>query len=118
MRVRDVAESDALGDAVDDVRPTDRLVDSAVVLAAKANGPDLQMQRLMRRTGRGGPSSPPLLEINPRHKLIAALAARAAAGETLRDEAETLFDLACIQDGEAPRNPSSFAKRVAAALVA
>jgi molecular chaperone HtpG len=74
------------------------------------------MQRLMRRTGRGGPSTPPLLEINPRHKLIAALAARADSGEDLKDAAETLLDLARIQDGEAPANPAAFARRVAAAL--
>jgi molecular chaperone HtpG len=106
----------ALGDQVDDVRPTDRLVESAVALSAKATGPDLQMQRLMRRTGRPGPASPPLLEINPHHRLIAALAARADAGEDLKEAAETLLDLARIQDGEAPPNPAAFARRVAAAL--
>jgi molecular chaperone HtpG len=106
----------ALGDQVDDVRPTDRLVDSAVVLSAKSSGPDLQMQRLMRRTGRAGPAMPPLLEINPRHKLIAALAARAESGDDLKDAAETLLDLARIQDGEPPKNPAAFARRVAAAL--
>ena len=44
----------ALGDAVAEVRATDRLVDSAVVLAAGTAGPDLQMQRLLRRAGRAG----------------------------------------------------------------
>ena len=70
----------ALGDAVDDVRPTDRLVGSAAVLAAPTHGPDLQMQRLLRRTGRAGPPLPPILEINPRHALIHALALQADAG--------------------------------------
>jgi molecular chaperone HtpG len=106
----------ALGAQVDDVRPTDRLVESAVALSAKSTGPDLQMQRLMRRTGRPAASSPPVLEINPRHKLIAALAARAAFGDELKDAAETLLDLARIQDGEPPANPGAFARRVAAAL--
>jgi molecular chaperone HtpG len=98
------------------VRATDRLVDSAVVLSAKSSGPDLQLQRLMRRTGRAGPNTPPMLEINPRHKLIASLAARAEAGDTLTDAAETLLDLARIQDGEPPRNPAAFARRVTEAL--
>jgi molecular chaperone HtpG len=106
----------ALGDLVDDVRGTDRLVESAVVLAAKAQGPDLQMQRLMRRTGRSAPASAPLLEINPYHPLIAALAARAEAGEDLKDMAATLLDLARVQDGEPPRDPAAFARRIAAAL--
>ena len=107
----------ALGDRVDDVRTTDRLVDSAVVLTAKVAGPDLQMQRLMRRTGRGGAASAPVLEINPRHRLIAALAARADAGEALGEVAETLLDVARIQDGESPGDAAAFARRVVAALI-
>jgi molecular chaperone HtpG len=106
----------ALGDAVDDVRPTDRLTDSAVVLAASGKGPDLQMQRLMRRSGREMPAMAPLLEINPRHALIRHLAARAASGEDVAEAALTLLDLARIQEGEAPRDPAGFARRVARAL--
>jgi molecular chaperone HtpG len=106
----------ALGDAVDDVRPTDRLVGSAAVLAAPVHGPDLQMQRLLRRTGRAGPPLPPILEINPRHALIRVLAAQADAGGDVKEAAETLFDLARVQDGETPRDPAAFARRVAAAL--
>jgi molecular chaperone HtpG len=106
----------ALGDAVDDVRPTDRLVGSAAVLAAPTHGPDLQMQRLLRRTGRSGPALPPILELNPRHALIRSLAARLDAGADIKEAAETLFDLARVQDGEAPRDAAAFARRVAAAL--
>ena len=110
------ALKDALGGAVDDVRTTDRLVGSAAVLAARSNGPDLQMQRLMRRAGRPMPAIPPVLEINPRHALIAALAGQLAAGNDIKEPAETLLDLARVQDGESPRDPAAFARRVAAAL--
>jgi molecular chaperone HtpG len=106
----------ALGDAVDDVRPTDRLVGSAAVLAASSKGPDLQMQRLLRRTGRGGPALPPILEINPRHSLIRALVEQVNAGQDVAEAAETLLDLARVQEGEPPRDPAAFARRVAAAL--
>ena len=68
----------ALGDGVSDVRSTGRLTDSAVVLAAGDKGPDLQMQRLMRRAGRAMLPAAPVLEVNPRHKLIEALAGRLA----------------------------------------
>ena len=105
----------ALGDAVTEVRATDRLVDSAVVLAA-GTGPDLQMQRLMRRAGRTSYAAPPVLEINPRHRLVAALAAKAAAGEEVAEAAGLLLDLARIQDGDLPRDPATFARRVEAAL--
>ncbi|KAB1081890.1 molecular chaperone HtpG [Methylobacterium soli] len=103
----------ALSADVSDVRATDRLVDSAVVLSASGSGPDLQMQRLLRRAGRGG-GSLPVLEINPHHALIRALAegpesdVPAAAG--------TLLDLARIQDGDTPRDPVAFARTIAAAL--
>lgn len=105
----------ALGEAVSDVRATDRLVESAVVLAAKS-GPDLQMQRLMRRAGRDGFAVAPVLEINPRHKLIASLAEALAAGHPIADQAQTLLDLARLQDGDMPTDPAGFARRIEAAL--
>ena len=106
----------ALGDAVADVRATDRLVDSAVVLAAAGFGPDLQMQRLMRRHGRDGYGPAPALEVNPRHALIHSLAQKLEAGADLADTAHTLFDLARVQDGEMPTDPAAFARRITAVL--
>jgi molecular chaperone HtpG len=104
----------ALAGDVADVRATDRLVDSAVVLAASAAGPDLQMQRLLKRAGRSFGASMPVLEINPRHPLI-----RTLAGRTELDDAPgLLLDLARVQDGEAPRDPAGFARKMAAALAA
>ena len=107
----------ALGDAVAEVRGTDRLVDSAVVLAAASYGPDLQMQRLMRRHNKGAMAMPPTLEVNARHPLLHALAAQVAAGSDVTEAAETLLDLARVQDGDLPRDPAAFARRVTAALV-
>jgi len=101
---------------VSDVRTTDRLVESAVVLGA-SSGPDLQMQRLLKRAGRGGFAPAPVLEINPRHKLVAGLAARVAAGEDVTEQAHLLVDLAHLQDGDLPKDPASFARRVEAALL-
>ena len=102
----------ALAGDVADVRATERLVGSAVVLAASASGPDLQMQRLLKRAGRSFGASLPVLEINPRHPLI-----RTLAGRTELDDAPgLLLDLARVQDGEAPRDPAGFARQMAAAL--
>ncbi len=105
-----------LGADIADARATDRLTDSAVVLAASEQGPDLQMLRLMRRSGRASPPTAPILELNPRHPLIRSLAERAAAHADIGDSARTLLDLARVQDGEAPRDPAAFARRVTAAL--
>ena len=108
----------ALGDEIAEARSTDRLVQSAVVLAASQSGPDLQMQRLMRRSGQKLPTSAPVLEINPHHALIRSLAAKLGRGEPIDEAARTLFDLARVQDGELPRDPAAFAQRVSTALVA
>jgi molecular chaperone HtpG len=107
---------EALKEEVSLVRATDRLVESAVVLAAPEHGPDLQMSRMLRRAGRptGGPL--PVLEINPRHPLIRRLAGSVATDTTLEETAGLLLDLARVQDGDSPRDPAGFARRVAAAL--
>jgi molecular chaperone HtpG len=107
----------ALGADVSDVRATDRLVESAVVLSASGHGPDLQMQRLLRRAGRGG-GGMPVLEINPRHPLIRSLGDKVASESDITEAAGTLLDLARVQDGDTPRDPVAFAQKVAAALAA
>lgn len=111
------ALKEALGADIADARVTDRLVQSAVVLAASQAGPDLQMQRLMRRSGQRMPASAPILEINPHHALIRALSAKTGRGEAITEAARTLLDLARVQDGESPVEPAAFARRVAEALV-
>ncbi|MGU3361270.1 molecular chaperone HtpG [Methylobacterium sp. M6A4_1b] len=111
------ALKEALGPDVSDVRATDRLVESAVVLSASGHGPDLQMQRLLRRAGRGG-GGMPVLEINPHHPLIRTLGAKVEAQEAISEAAGTLLDLARVQDGDTPRDPVAFAQKMAAALAA
>ena len=58
----------------------------------------------------------PVLEVNPRHPLLRRLADPAVAGEEAAETAGLLLDLARIQDGDGPRDPAGFARRVAAAL--
>jgi len=104
------------GEAVSDVRPTDRLVDSAVVLAPSGEGPDLQMQRLLRRAGRMNFALPPVFEINPRHTLIASLAGKVSAGADIGATANLLLELARVQDGDLPKDPAAFARGIEQAL--
>jgi len=102
----------ALGEGVSDVRATARLTDSAVVLAAGERGPDLQMQRLLRRAGRPLPPAAPVLEVNPRHALIEALGAKVEDTALIETAAATLLDLARVQEGDLPRDPALFARRI------
>ena len=107
---------DILKDHISDARATERLVESAAVLAAPQYGPDLQMSRMMRRAGRDTPGLLPVLEVNPRHSLIRHLAGPGLPEAELAETAGMLLDLALIQDGDGPRDPAEFARRVAAAL--
>ena len=63
-----------LGDAVAEVRVSDRLTDSAVCLVAAEHGPDRQLEKLLAGAGRIASAAKPILEVNPRHQLIVALA--------------------------------------------
>ena len=107
---------EALKAEVSEVRATDRLTDSAVVLAASQYGPDLALSRMLRRAGRAEGLGLPVLELNPRHPLIRKLAEGVATDTTLDETAGLLLDLARVQDGDAPRDPAAFARRVARAL--
>ncbi|WP_158927515.1 molecular chaperone HtpG [Acidisphaera sp. S103] len=106
----------ALGTRIADVRATARLTDSAVVLASDGKGPDLAMQRLMRRSGRAMMPTKPVLEVNPRHKLIEALSAKLDDTALIADAAETLLDLAQVQEGDLPADATAFARRVTTLL--
>ncbi len=106
----------ALGDRVADVRASARLTDSAVVLSSDGMGPDLAMQRLMRRAGRAMMPAKPVLEINPRHKLIETLSAKLDDTALIAEAAETLLDLAHVQEGDRPADATAFARRVTTLL--
>ena len=110
------AMKEALGESVADVRATGRLTDSVVVLAADDSGPDLQVQRLMRRAGRAAMPSRPILEVNPRHALIESLVAKQDDKALVKDVSETLLDLAKVQEGEPLRDAAGFARRVGTLL--
>ncbi len=108
----------SLKDKISDARMTLRLVDSPVILAADEHGPDLQLQRLMRRNDHSLPDMPPVLELNVHHAWIKSLAEKVKKEENINEEAVILLDLARVQDGELPIDPANFAKRIAEALTA
>jgi molecular chaperone HtpG len=106
-----------LGDAVSDVRASERLTESAVCLVAPEHAMDRQLERLLAGAGRLPAVAKPVLEINPRHDLIAKLSTLGGDDELLReDAAHLLFDEARIADGEAPADPRGFAARLARVL--
>jgi len=103
----------ALGEKVSDVTASTRLSGSPALLVAGAHGPDLAMQRLLRRAGRPVYGPAPKLEINPEHALIKALAGRT---DDLDNDANLLLDLAKLQEGDLPDDPAGFVRKIAEAL--
>ena len=65
---------ETLGDKVEDVVESKRLVDSAATLVVGASGMDRQMERMMKMMNQDIPGSKKILEINPSHPLIKNLA--------------------------------------------
>jgi molecular chaperone HtpG len=103
-----------LGDAVSDVRVSERLTESAVCLVAPEQGLDRELEKLLAGAGRLPETAKPVLEINPRHELIGRLSTLGDADEAFRvDAAHLLFDEARIADGEAPTDPRAFSARLA-----
>jgi len=103
-----------LGDAVSDVRPSDRLMNSAVCLVAPEHGPDRQLEKLLAGTGRLKVSTKPILEINPHHDIIKKLSLLGDGDRSFKqDVAHLLFDEARILEGDRPENPRKFSDRLA-----
>jgi molecular chaperone HtpG len=98
----------SLGDQVSDVRASQRLTASASCLVAGNHGPDRELERLLARQNRGV-GTKPILEINLRHPLVAAIA---QAGENAADLSFLLLEQAQILDGELPEDPAAFANRL------
>jgi molecular chaperone HtpG len=105
----------ALGDRVADVRASTRLTTSASCLVAGSHGPDRELERLLSQQNRGTRTKP-ILEVNLRHPLVAAIA---KSGENKDQEKPTTDDLslllleqAQILDGELPEDTAAFAARL------
>ena len=107
------AVKEQLGDQVSEVRASQRLTDSAACLVAAAGGRDRELERLLARQERGV-GAKPVLELNMRHEIVKALAR--SIGEKKESDVADLSALllaqAQILDGEVPRDPAAFARRL------
>jgi molecular chaperone HtpG len=101
----------SLGDRVTDVRASTRLTTSASCLVAGSHGPDRELERILSQQARGVRTKP-ILEINLRHPLVAAIAKAQADPKTADDLSLLLLEQAQILDGELPEDPAAFAARI------
>ncbi|MGB8277256.1 MAG: molecular chaperone HtpG [Methylovirgula sp.] len=108
-----------LSEVVEDVRASDRLSESPACLIAPDHGLDRRLERLLAEHGQLGAMSKPVLEINPTHPLVAALAEHVTHSDkaTLNDIIWLLFEEARLMDGERPQDTSGFAARLTRVLI-
>ena len=108
--------ADVLGEHVDEVRATQRLVDSpaCLVLAEDQLGP--QMRRMMEAAGQSMPAPKPILEVNLQHPLLQRLAGFEDGHQEFDTFAALLLDQAMLAEGQLPVDPAATAKRMQAIL--
>ena len=106
----------ALGEAVKDVKISERLTDSAVCLVADEGDLDIHLERLLRQHQRLDQTAKRILEINAKHKLIQRLAGqigKEGGSAVVTEVALVLLDQARIVEGEPLPDPAEFARRLA-----
>ncbi|MCB1557048.1 MAG: molecular chaperone HtpG [Alphaproteobacteria bacterium] len=116
-RLREQIES-ILAQEIEAVRFSARLTGSPVCLVAAAGAVDMHMERVLKIHQNYSPQSQRVLELNPKHPLIAKLAAlpegsASESDETLAKAAHLLLDQARIIQGEPVANPARFAQDMA-----
>jgi molecular chaperone HtpG len=105
---------EALGDAVSDVRPSDRLTDSVACLVAAEEGPDRQLEKLLAGAGRLKAGAKPILEVNARHDIVLAVAGLSDSERELKEDvAHLLLDEARVLEGDRPSEAKQFCDRLA-----
>ena len=104
-----------LGEKVKDVRISKKLTDSPVCLAVDSMAMDIRMERYLLDQKQILAASAKILEINPSNAIVKSLNEKItsdAGREEAAETAQTLFDLACIIEGEPISNAKDFSKRV------
>ena len=92
---------DALGAAVEEVKVSDRLVDSPVCFVQKGEQISQQMRSLYKAMGQPLPEERRVMELNPENPLIQKISAEAEKPDfNAEDWSGVLMGLASIADGE------------------
>jgi molecular chaperone HtpG len=105
---------ETLGDRVEEVMESDRLVDSAATLVVGKSGMDPQMERMMKMFDKDYSGQKKILELNMRHPLIRNLA---ALNESHRDDAllkqsiEQMYEAALLIENNLS-SPADFVRRM------
>ncbi|WP_028485063.1 molecular chaperone HtpG [Thioalkalivibrio sp. ALE17] len=100
----------ALGDRVDSVRASRRLVESPACIVLGEHEMALYLQELLKQAGQETFSGKPVLEVNPGHPLVERL--KAAEGDDFNDLASLLFEQSLLAEGGQLEDPTGFVARL------
>ncbi len=101
----------ALGEKIQAVNITTRLIHSPSCLVNPNQGMSMHMERLLKQAGQPTTGTKPTLEVNPNHALIRKLEASVDANET-KDLALIIFDQAALTEGMQLEDPAGFVNRM------
>jgi len=105
-----------LVDRITEVKLSDRLTDSPVCIVTTENDLSFNMQRIMSSFGQNVPKTKPILELNPKHKLIEHL--RDVSDENLfADWTNLFYEQALLTAGGKLEDVAAFTKRINSLLM-
>ena len=111
---------DRLKEKVKEVRFSNRLTDSACCLVADEYGMNANMERIMKAMNQAVPESKRVLELNPAHPILTAMASihkQDQNAPALADYADLLYDQALLTEGSQIKDPLRFTKLVSELMV-
>ncbi len=100
-----------LGDAVKEVKTTNRLSDSPSCVVKDPNDPMAQMAAMMKQMGQEVPESAPILEINPDHDIVKSLNG-CSDDKMIENVSWLLLDQAKMSEGIEIKDTVSFTQRL------
>jgi molecular chaperone HtpG len=101
---------DVLGDAVEDVRASRRLTDSASCLVLGEHDMALHLRRMLEQAGQAVPASSPVLEVNLEHPLLQRLGE--AGDDDFEEWTRIIHEQAVLAEGGQLDDPAAFVARV------
>ncbi len=100
-----------LGDKVKEVRISHRLTQSPACLVVEEHDMGTSLRNLLKAAGHDIPTVVPIIEINPRHSLVARLNDEQDA-QRFEDWVTILFDQALLAEGGQLEDPAGFVRRL------
>ena len=100
-----------LGERVESVRPSTRLVDSPACLVVGEHDMSANLARVLKAVGQSAPESKPILEVNLEHPLVKRLESE-TQDDRFADLALILLDQAQLAEGGQLDDPAAFVARL------